>query len=388
MMHIPVTSNTKRNVLLVVGLAVFIDMFIYGLIVPILPMYATSLGISQTEIGLLFSSYAITLFIATPFLGMISDRIGRKAPLLFGLIGLCVTTLLFIFATSFWMLVLARSLQGIAAAATWTAGLALLAEIHPEAERGKAMGLALSGQAAGTLLGPTIGGWLYEWGGYQLPFLVAAALALLDGIMRITLLKNVPDSHSEASPSPLRVIRNKSLLIIAGVVMIGAMIPTVLEPTLPFHLSQVFGASPGVIGLLFAVPTISYGLFAPLIGSHSTTIGHKKMITMGIMLVAIVLPLHAIANGLWLITGLLALLGVGMGMILAPSLPKMTQLSHESGHHSLGLTFASYNTAYSLGMMLGPLGASVLTDVSSITVAYAAVSLIILFYLFVFRRLH
>lgn len=163
-------QNKQKAALMVVGLAVFIDMLIYGLVVPILPRYADSLGATQTEIGFLFSSYAIALFIATPVFGLLTDRIGRKTPLLWGLIGLIASTLMFAIAHTFWLLVVARALQGIAAAMTWTAGLALLADLYPSEERGKAMGLALSGQAAGTLLGPTIGGWLYQWGSYQLPF--------------------------------------------------------------------------------------------------------------------------------------------------------------------------------------------------------------------------
>lgn len=90
----------------------------------------------------------------------------------------------------FWMLLFARVLQGIAAAASWTAGLALLADVYPAQQRGKVMGIALSGQALGTLLGAVVGGWLYEWGGFRLPFLVAAGLALLDGLLRLTILND------------------------------------------------------------------------------------------------------------------------------------------------------------------------------------------------------
>jgi MFS family permease len=75
-------QNKQKAALMVVGLAVFIDMLIYGLVVPILPRYADSLGATQTEIGFLFSSYAIALFIATPVFGLLTDRIGRKTPLL------------------------------------------------------------------------------------------------------------------------------------------------------------------------------------------------------------------------------------------------------------------------------------------------------------------
>ncbi|MGQ4678431.1 MFS transporter [Paenibacillus polymyxa] len=276
--------NKQKATLIVVGLAVFIDMLIYGLVVPILPRYADSLGATQTEIGFLFSSYAIALFIATPIFGLLTDRIGRKTPLLWGLIGLIASTLMFAIAHTFWLLVLARALQGVAAAMTWTAGLALLAELYPSEERGKAMGLALSGQAAGTLLGPTIGGWLYQWGSYQLPFYFAIALAVVDAILRLVLLHDIPEEKNEKYVSPFSFMKNKDLLLVIGVVIIGASVPSVLEPTLPLHLQHNFSANPGVIGLLFAIPTLAYGLATPFIGQFSSKIGYKNGILLGLLM--------------------------------------------------------------------------------------------------------
>ena len=153
-------NTNRKKALFVVTLAVFTDMFIHGMIVPILPIYAASLGISQTALGFLFGSYALALLITTPIFGMISDKIGRRGPMLWGILGLAATTLLFAFANTFWFLLLARILQGCAAAITWTAGLALLADFYPSEERGQAMGIALSGQAIGILVGPSLGGWL------------------------------------------------------------------------------------------------------------------------------------------------------------------------------------------------------------------------------------
>lgn len=365
----------RKKVLLVVGFAVFVDMLIYGLIVPILPSYAESLGASQTRIGLLFSSYALTLFVATPLLGMLADKVGRKGPLLWGMIGLAATTVMFAFATEFWVLVAARMLQGIAAAATWTAGLALLADVYPSEERGTAMGLALSGQAAGTLLGPTVGGWLFEWGGYKLPFLIAALLALIDALLRVSLLRQVSDTKAERFISPLRLLQSRAIWMIAGVVALGAAIPAILEPTLPLHLSRHLNASPGVIGLLFAVPTIAYALTTGMIGALSTKVGHAKTIAAGLMFIAIILPLNALPDMIWLQVVVLALLGIGMGTVLAPALPKLTDLSQQTvtGANAHGFTFAVYNTAYSVGMMVGPLGSSVLTEHFGISYAYLVI---------------
>lgn len=381
----PVSSAKQKSALLVVGLAIFLDMLIYGLVVPILPRFAEQLGANQTEIGLLFASYAVVLFIATPIFGALSDRIGRRGPMLWGLLGLAAATLLFAFADNFPMLVAARSLQGLAAAITWTSGLAIIADVYPSADRGRAMGMALSGQAAGVLLGPVIGGWLYQLGDYRLPFFVAAGLAVMDGVLRVVLLKDLPEPKADGGLlSPFRMLRNRSLLLLAGVVVIGAGIPSVLEPTLPLHLQEHLGAQPGTIGLLFAVPTLAYGLATPLIGKLSGKFGYRRAIAAGLAAVSICLPLAALPASVWLQAAALALLGIAMGIVLAPSLPALADLTDESGQAAYGVTFAIYNTAYSVGMLLGPLLGGTLTGSMGLKLAYLAIGGGVLLYMLLY----
>ena len=94
---------------------------------------------------------------------------------------------LFWLAPTFYLLLLGRLFQGAAAAATWTAGLALIAEHFP-AKRVEMIGYALMGSTAGSLLGPIIGGSLYEVGGYALPFAATGVLVAIDAGMRVFLL--------------------------------------------------------------------------------------------------------------------------------------------------------------------------------------------------------
>ncbi|WP_019419064.1 MFS transporter [Paenibacillus sp. OSY-SE] len=349
--------KAQMAALWVVGIAIFTDMLVYGLIVPVLPRYALSLGASQGAIGMLFGSYAAALLLATPLMGIWSDRAGRRIPMLFGLFGLAGATILFGFSHQFWLLVVARILQGVAAAATWTAGLALLADIFPPAARGKAMGYALSGQAAGMLLGPAIGGWLYQWGGYHLPFLVAAGLALVDGFLRFLLLRDTEPAASARQASAqdmFQLIRRPKLLLISGVIVLGASLPSALEPTLPIHLQQVFSASPGLIGLLFAIPTVAYGVTSPLAGTFAYRWGAKRLIMIGLIITAIALPWIGAVHHLTLIGLLLAVLGIGFGCILTPTLSELSTAADDAGIRSYGFTFAIYNTAYSFGMFAGP----------------------------------
>ncbi|MFD1413590.1 MFS transporter [Oceanobacillus jeddahense] len=377
-------KKAQKSALFVVTLAIFTDMLLYGMIVPILPDYADSLSISQTAIGILFGSYAAALLIATPIFGVISDKVGRRGPMLWGILGLTIATLLFAFANTFWLLLICRILQGIAAAATWTAGLALLADFYPAKERGKVMGIALSGQAMGILLGPTFGGWLYQLGGYMLPFFVAAGIALIDGLLRIFLLKEEPHRKEEDASGAWHLLKNRTLLLVVGAVIIGAAIPSVLEPTFPMHLQHVFDASPGIIGLLFGVPSLAYAFAAPIVGSISTKIGHPKTITIGLAITAVSLALVVMPTTMWLQVAALALIGISMGTVLAPTLPELADIAEQSQTQAYGVTFAIYNTAYSIGMMVGPMISGAAADIFGLSLSYLAIAAIVFVYMFFF----
>ncbi len=352
-----VSFRSRYAVVLVVGVAIFTDMFVYGLIVPILPAIALRLGGSPSAVGFLFASYALALLLATPVIGLLTDRLERRGPLLAGLVGLALATLLFATATTFPQLLVARALQGVAAATTWTAGLALLAEVVPVLERDRAMGLALSGQAAGLLLGPVVGGWLYQWGGYHLPFFCATALALLDSVLRLWFIPRRlehPQVEPAAQPS-WTALGLGPLLWLAGAVLLGAAVPSVLEPTLPLHLAALDHATPGQIGTAFAFPTLAFSLVAPLIGTLTSRLGHWPVILGGIVVMGAILLGLSLVNGLLWNMGLLALLGIGLGCVLSPTLPALAMLVEHSGKPAYGVVYAIYNTAYALGLFLGPL---------------------------------
>src|SRR5438094_816505 len=129
-----------------------------------------------------FGSFGVTLLAVSIPMGAASDRVGRKLPMVAGLLALAASTLLFAFGDSLPWLFAARLVQGAADAVTWVVGFALIADLYGPDERGRVMGLVMSGTTFGFLIGPTLGGWLYEQGGAQLPFLALAVLAALGAI--------------------------------------------------------------------------------------------------------------------------------------------------------------------------------------------------------------
>ena len=161
----------------VVAFALFMDYLIYGLLIPLTPL-SPARATTEQQLGLLYGAYSVGVLVATPLFGYLGDRIGYRRPLIGGVALSAIALALVWLAPHFQLLLLARLFQGAASAASWTAGLALIAEHYSEA-RVKMMGFALMGSTAGSLLGPVIGGSLYEIGGYSLPFVVTGVLVAL-----------------------------------------------------------------------------------------------------------------------------------------------------------------------------------------------------------------
>jgi len=153
----------KKSPLAIILLIVFIDLIGFGMIIPILPLYAQSFGALEWQIGLLLASYSFMQFLASPVLGGISDRFGRKPVLLCSLLGSATGYILMANAHSLFMLFLARIIAGISGASVGTAS-AYIADITPPERRAANFGLTGAAFSLGFILGPVLGGFLGEVG--------------------------------------------------------------------------------------------------------------------------------------------------------------------------------------------------------------------------------
>ena len=144
----------------VIVLTVFIDITGYGIIIPLLPYYATEFDAGPAALGLLIASFAIMQFFFSPFLGRISDSKGRKPILLLSLFVSFVGFTIFSFANSFLMLLLSRIIAGIATERAVAS--AYIADITDEKNRTKELGKIGAALGAGFITGPAMGGVLVE----------------------------------------------------------------------------------------------------------------------------------------------------------------------------------------------------------------------------------
>lgn len=139
------------------------------------------------------------LSISTALFGWFADRCQhRRFPFVLGLIALGASTLLFVVARSPGVLIIARSLQGLSAAAVWVVGLAIIADNVPQERVGEAMGQTTIALTWGFLLGPIAGGIMFEKVGFYATFIVPTAFIVLEVILRLAMLE-VPSKYRQKS---------------------------------------------------------------------------------------------------------------------------------------------------------------------------------------------
>ena len=171
---------------------VALDLVGFGIVLPILPLYARELDASPTAIGALVASFSLMQLVFSPIWGRVSDRVGRKPVLVVSLIGTAVGSLLTGLAGSLWLLFAGRLLDGISGASVSVAQAAV-ADLAPREQRARLLGLLGAAFGVGFVVGPILGS-LAAVGGRRLPFLLAAGVAAANAVVA---LRRLPETHPD-----------------------------------------------------------------------------------------------------------------------------------------------------------------------------------------------
>ncbi|KAK1088227.1 hypothetical protein LTR33_000650 [Friedmanniomyces endolithicus] len=199
-------SNTYF-IVATVAIGLFTDLFLYGLVVPILPyMLRDRVGLPpeqiQSNVSGLLAAYAGASVVCSPFAGLLADRMTtRQAPFLAGLTALLGATVLLFTGQTLPVLTLARVLQGISAAFVWTIGLALCLETVGPGNLGKTIGSIFSFISVGNLCAPLLGGVLNEKAGYPGVFGSGLAILGVDFTMRLLVIEKKVAKRYDAKDS-------------------------------------------------------------------------------------------------------------------------------------------------------------------------------------------
>lgn len=320
--------------------------------VPILPDLATRFNASPTMIGSLFASFGVSLLMLSVPMGAMSDRIGRKGPMIVGLALLALSTLAFAYAQSLPMLFAARLVQGAADGMTWIVGFAMIADLYGPDERGRAMGLVMAGSTLGIIVGPVVGGWLYQIGGIRLPFVIVSAMALIELAVFAAV---APRTKGSGASAPMRrVLTHRPVAITSLVVIAGGGTIAMLEPVIPLVMQSRLGLGPAAIGTLFGIAAVASTTMHPIYGRLSDRWGARRLMMIGLISSAFVLPLLNFATDFRSAAFAMVPMWMAYSMIVTPSLAYMGEVASAAGFEAYGVVYGAYNMAWAVGMMIAP----------------------------------
>ena len=261
---------------------------------PVLPDLSRRLGASPTMIGLLFGSFGATMLVVSVPMGAVSDRVGRRAPMLAGLIALARRRCCSRTRRTLPALFAARLVQGAADATTWVVGFALVADLYPPEERGRITGIMLGGTSVAYLVGPSIGGWLYEMGGIRLPFLVVTGMAVLTliGFSVAATAATIARPESRFRLARCCAIHRSSRAVVVVLLMAATM--TMFEPVFVLFLQDTLHISPARVGTVFAAAALANTCFIRSSVACPTAWGARRLVGIGMLAWSVALPLSGV----------------------------------------------------------------------------------------------
>ncbi len=353
-----------------------ISMLGFGIVVPLLPIYADQMGASALEIGFINAGFSLALLAALPIMGRLSDRSGRKVFLCSGLVILTVASLGFIWAQTPLQLIIVRVFQGIGASMHLPIAQAYLGDITPKGEEGKWMGHFGAILFGSMSIGPLFGGVLTDLFSVNTTFLVMAALCLVGLIATLIFLPEVVKRTVAAKQGAIFEGLRKSNILkgaFAFRMANGFGMATVMT-FLPLLASRNLGLSVSLIGLLIASRT-PLALLQSYTGTLADKYGRRGLVVGGGAVAIIFIALMPTAGGFWPLLIIHALMAIG----IAFAMPANTAYVVEEGRtFGMGASMALFMMAMQIGMGFGPILLGGIVDFMGIESAFYSAAIVLL----------
>ncbi len=231
-------GKNRKASLSVIFLTVFIDLMGFGILIPILPTFASKdLGVSDFGIGIIVAVYSLMQFLFNPVFGRISDKIGRRPVITVSLLFTATSYVIFAFANSFWILFLSRMLAGIGGSNIGVAQ-AYIADVTDKRNRSKGMGLIGAAFGLGFVFGPMIGGFLSDYG-YTFAGLGAAAFSTMAFFFSLFFLPESNFNRDSARKVSFKLFEIAQLKKISRMPFVGLLILVFF--IIVFSMANIYG---------------------------------------------------------------------------------------------------------------------------------------------------
>jgi MFS transporter, DHA1 family, solute carrier family 18 (vesicular amine transporter), member 1/2 len=343
-----------RRLIALVSLLVIVDLTLWSAIVPLLPHYRAELGLSKVESGWLVAAFSLAVVAVAIPVGHLADRIGARRVVAGGGAAMAGATLGLGFAGSFWVLLAARTVQGVGDAAVWGAGVAWVAARAPADRRGEAVSFANASAIVGVIAGPFVGGIATSTFGIRPTFSAVAAASL--ALAAWALLE--PDVQAEADRhvgvrAAIAAAFSESL-ILASVAMILAvsMIGGALQVLVPLRLAAD-GISRAGIGAAYSAGAVLGAVAIVASGRAGDRVGRIPLATAACVLLAVLSGVLALPLGAALVVAVVVAAAPVQSILYAVGYPLSADGADRAqlGH---GIAIGIVNLTWGVGAVIGP----------------------------------
>jgi multidrug resistance protein len=335
---------------------VALDLIGFGIILPVLTIYGERFGATPTTLGLLVASFSLAQFVASPLLGRLSDRIGRKPVILLSLFGTAVGSVVTGAATATWVLFAGRIIDG-ASGASVSVAQGAVTDVAPPDQRARLLGLLGAAFGVGFVLGPALGG-LAALGGPRVPFFVAGGIAFVNGLVAI---RRLPETHRPGDrrrPKPdvdapaTAQVRRRSLATYALVAFSATAAFAAFEATFALFGQARFGLTeasvfPVFVGIGIVLVAVQGAAIHPL----TMRFGEFAVLRAGLVAIAVGLLLLGASSAWPLLIVSLGFLVVGQGLAV-PTLAAL--VAGRARDDRRGAALGVQQSASALARIVGP----------------------------------
>ncbi|TFK76705.1 MFS general substrate transporter [Pluteus cervinus] len=397
----------------VVGLGIITDLIVYSIIIPVMPFRLEHLHYHHISslTGWLIFAYSAGLVLSTIPIALLSERYNdRKTPLIIGLLCLIGFQVMLMEAPNYAVMAIARVLQGISSSVVWVVGLALLCDSTPVAIIGRQLGIAMAGLSIGLLIGPPVGGTLYERFGFRGPFVFGLAVTVVDLIGRLIVIERrealkyghdpaawtpakdpelasektdpeptsakaeikgdaqIPSTSASAvvvgeTPPPrtltlveviVELTKSPRALVSLFLALTYGLVYSSQEPSIPLHLAAVWGLDSGTVGLVFLAAVIPTLFSSPITGYLADRKGPEWVSFISLSLAIPWWIVVTIQGPLLLFIVAFAIQSFFTSAIVSPLMVELAAVSREVEGIGFAHVYGAFNLVYGIGTSVGP----------------------------------